>query len=140
MYNTPRTRSVDALRAAKLKQMVGKSNRFKKNKNDLSRLPPPMRCLRQHIKRVNYRCAQLRRAHRPIVDIPPATDHARKYVNGVLAPDWSDGPTLPPTLDAVLRPQSSRETYETLDDDSEEYSSSQSSDNNSDNGSSDDEL
>ena len=61
MYGAPRSRSVDQVRTAKLKEMVGKSTRLKKKRIDLSRLPPPRRCLRQHIKRTHMRAYQDRR-------------------------------------------------------------------------------
>ena len=107
LYNASRTKSVDLLRASKLKQMVGKSKKLSKKKIDISRLPPLKQCLTlsQHIKRVNYRVAQWKRSHWSNVPLPCPTDHGWRRARDSLVPEWSDGPAIPDTLDLLLRPQ-----------------------------------
>ena len=103
MYNTPRTKSIDTVRYMKLKAMVGKSKKLTMKKIDITRLPPPSRCLKQHIKRVNYRSAQLKRSHINVFEMPLATGHAWVQDGEVLVPDWSDGPTIPDSLDELAQ-------------------------------------
>ena len=96
-------KSVDLLCASKLKSMVGPSAKIKKKKIDISRLPPPYRCLKQHIRRVNLRAYRLKRSHRQYVELPPAPDHAWRKVGDDLIPDWCDGPTISESLDKLIR-------------------------------------
>ena len=105
LYNASRTKSVDLLRASKLKQMVGKSKKLSKKKIDISRLPPPKQCLSQHIKRVNCRVAQWKRSHWRNVPLPCPTDQGWRRAGDSLVPEWSDGPAIPDTLDLPLRLQ-----------------------------------
>ena len=103
MYNSPRTKSIDTVRCMKYKAMVGKSKKLSKKKIDVTRLPPPYRCLKQHIRRVNYRTAQLKRSHLNVFEMPPATDHAWLKDGDTLVPDWSDGPTIPHSLQELAQ-------------------------------------
>ena len=63
---------------------------------------PCKQSLYPHIRRVNYRVAQWKRAHTPMVDIPPATSHEWVYSDGYTEPLWSEGPVLPSCLLDIL--------------------------------------
>ena len=96
----------------KYKAMVGKSKKLSKKKIDVTRLPPPYRCLKQHIRRVNYRTAQLKRSHLNVFEMPPATDHAWVKDGDTLVPDWSDGPTIPHSLQELAQMSDSSDSDE----------------------------
>ena len=84
--------------------MKGKSDKLIKSTNiDLSRIPPCLRCLHPHIKRVNYRLAQWKQAHIPFVELPDPTEHGwETSESGILEPEWSDGPILPESLMDII--------------------------------------
>ena len=105
MYVFQRVKSVDKVRLIKLEATVkGKLDKILKSANiDLSRIPLCWRCLIPHIRRVNYRLAQLKQSHLPFVDLSPPTHHGwAKSDDDILEPVWSEGPFLPESfLDIV---------------------------------------
>ena len=119
MYGYPRIKSVDEVRLVMLEKMVkGRTGKMLKSaKVDLSRMPPCLRCLIPHIKRVNFRVAQWKQSHVPFVELPSPVEHGWEKDDDILQPVWSEGPILPDSLlDLVARSGGSEETE---DDDSE---------------------
>ena len=103
MYGYPRLSSVDLVRTAMIKNMVGDGSAIThSSKIDLSRLPPCRRSLLPHITRVNYRGAQWKHSDVNIVDLPTPTEHGWQINQGILEPVWSEGPVLPLRLVDLL--------------------------------------
>ena len=119
IYGHKTLKSVNAARTKMIKKMAGGDTTTLKSvkKVDLARLPPCQRSLSPHIRRVNYRLAQWKRAHLPLDHVPvPDESHGWTTVDGILEPLWSDGPVLPPSLHEFVGPK------DTDDDDSEDDS------------------
>ena len=70
---------------------------------DLSSLPPPRVCLREHIKRVNYQVAIWKRAHitKPVIPLP-TEDNGWTMVGTIIEPKWCVGDILPANLADIL--------------------------------------
>ena len=105
-------------------------------KIDVTRLPSPQTCVKQRIKRVNYRCAQFRRSHVHVFEMPPATDHGWIEVDDSLIPNWCDGPAIPKSLEELMPSNINEESEsdagsEDDDDEDEAFSSNQESDSDS---------
>ena len=102
MYGHTRDKSLNTVRSAMLKKMVGENKVLtNKSKVDLSRLPPCRDSLAPHIGRVNYCLANYKRAHEAIFWRPNPYDPGQgweKTEEGILEPVWSSGPVLPPSL------------------------------------------
>jgi len=73
---TVRVVEINELRCAMLTQKRGGTLQAIDHKKsvDLSTLPPPKTCLREHIKRVNYQVAIWKRAHIQNPEVPSPTD------------------------------------------------------------------
>ena len=121
MYGHTRVTDVDEVRALMMKKLVGEDmNLNAKSKVDLARLPPCKNSLYPHIRRANYRVAQLKRSHIPIFDVPEATRHGwLEGDDGHLEPLWSDGPVLPQSLVDVLVTSDEEEDNEGEEEDEE---------------------
>lgn len=104
LYGYGRVSSVNDVRTAMLKKMVGEGQQINCNsKVDLSRLPPCYNSLVPHILRVNYRLAQWKRSHENMPEIPNPKDHGWSVTaEGRVEPLWSDGPILPDRLIDLL--------------------------------------
>ena len=100
-----RIHGVNELRCAMLTERCGgtlKELDHKKNV-DLSTLPPPKVCLREHIKRVNYQVAIWKRAHIQNPEVPsPVDNNGWVMVGDSIEPKWYEGDTLPPKLADIL--------------------------------------
>ena len=71
---------------------------------DLSSLPSPEVCLREHVKRVNYQVAIWKRGHVQNPAIPSLTDaNGWVMVNGRIEHKWYEGESLPPHLADILQ-------------------------------------
>ena len=107
MYGHAREKSVDSVRSAMLKKMVGENEVLTtKSKVDLSQLHPCRDSLVPHIGRVNYRLANYKRAHEAIFWRPKPYDPGHgweKTEEGILEPVWSNGPVLAPSLVDLLQ-------------------------------------
>ena len=106
-YGHAREKSVNTVRSAMLKKMVGKNEVLtSKSKVDLSRLPPCRDSLVPRIGRVNYRLTNYKRAHKSIFWRLNPYDSGQgweKTEKGVLEPVWSSGLVLPPSLVDLLQ-------------------------------------
>lgn len=104
MYGFPKTKHVNMVRALMLKKMVGENTTIKASSRvDLAKLPPCKFSLAPHIRRTNYRVAQLKQAHIPMPEIPaPTNEHGWVNSGNFIEPVWSEGPMLPPSLQGLL--------------------------------------
>ena len=102
MYGYTREKSVNSVRTAMLKKMVGEDELLTtKSKVDLSRLPPCRDNLVPHIQRVNHHLAIYKRADQAMFSCPKPYSPGQgweKTQEGVLEPVWSCGPILPISL------------------------------------------
>ena len=81
--------------------MVGEKEQITlDSKVDLEKLPPCRDSLIPHAKRVNYRLAHHKRAKNPIFWGPNPQENHGWILNeeGLLEPEWSEGPILPQSL------------------------------------------
>lgn len=102
---------------------AGQSLDSKKNV-DLSSLPPPRVCLKEHIKRVNYQVAIWKRGHIPKPEIPhPADDHGWMMSDGRLEPRWFKGKALPASLADIFEKTTEEETAEDSDSSDDDFDS-----------------
>ncbi|CAM4525089.1 unnamed protein product [Leuciscus chuanchicus] len=120
MYGQVRMTSVDAVRAKRLRKMVGADKVLdSKSKVDLERLPPPKVCLIPHVQRANYRVACYKRAYEAIIESPkpydPGMGWEKTGEEEVLEPVWTIGPVLPPSLVEVLAQRAESEEQAALD-------------------------
>ena len=123
MYVFQRVKSVDKVRLIKLEATVkGKLDKILKSANiDLSRIPLCWRCLIPHIRRVNYRLAQLKQSHLPFVDLSPPTHHGwAKWGDDVLDPVWSERPFLPESFLGIVESYKSSVTEDNDEEESDE--------------------
>lgn len=132
MYRTKsgKVSKVDELRCSMLLEKCGGADKkldAKKN-FDLSSLPPPEVCLREHVKRVNYQVAIWKRGHVPNPEIPsPADDNGWVMVNGTIEPKWYEGESLPPQLADILQRFDNEDDTDSGSDD-EQFSDGESED------------
>ena len=107
MYGHAREKSVNTVRSAMLKKMVGENEVLtSKSEVDLSRLPHCRDSLVPHIGRVNYRLANYKRAHKSIFWCPNPYDPGQgweKTEEGILEPVWVGWTVLPPSLVDLLQ-------------------------------------
>lgn len=90
---------------------------------DLSSLPPPEVCLREHVKRVNYQVAIWKRGHVQNPEIPsPTDDNGWCLANGSIEPRWYEGDSLPPQLADILQDLDESDTDQRESDDDEQSS------------------
>ena len=69
----------------------------------MAKLPPPRRCLREHIKRTNYQVATWKRANITIFDAHEASeDNGWMLVGGKLEPCWCEGDIIPTRIADIL--------------------------------------
>ena len=123
MYGSKRMKDVDEVRAKLIKRRCGQnSDKLDVKKNiDLAKLPPPRRCLREHIKRTNYQVAIWKRANIAIIDAPEASeDNGWVLVDGRLEPCWCDGEIIPTKMADILLENIEENTSDDDDEDSEE--------------------
>ncbi|KAG1653091.1 hypothetical protein GQR58_025810 [Nymphon striatum] len=122
MYGSMRIKDVDEVRAMLIKKKCGQnSDKLDAKKNvDLAKLPPPRRCLREHIKRTNYQVAIWKRANIAICDVPEANEDNNGWmlVNGKLEPCWCEGEILPMRIADILFENMEEDIFE---DDEEDY-------------------
>ncbi|KAG1701680.1 hypothetical protein GQR58_004701 [Nymphon striatum] len=119
MYVSMRIKDVDEVRIKKKCGQISDKLDAKKNV-DLAKLPPPRRCLREHIKRTNYQVAIWKRANIAICDVPEANeeDNGWMLVNGKLEPCWCEGEILPMRIADILFENMKEDIFE---DDEEDY-------------------
>lgn len=109
-----------------------------KRKVDLATLPPPKKCLKEHVKRVNYQVGIWKRAHVPKPEIPqPTDDHGWKKstTHTGLQPQWCVGDVVPPKMANILEKQQDQDSND--EDDNSESESDSSGDVDEDSSSSD---
>ena len=103
-----------------------------KKNYDLSSLPPPEVCLREHVKRVNYQVAIWKRGHVENPGIPsPTDDNGWVMVNGRIEPKWYEGESLPPQLADILQDYNDEDETDSGRD-AEQFSDEDGSDSDSD--------
>ena len=98
MYGRGRFKSVDAARAAILKEKCGgQDGNINLSRNvDLSQLPPCQKALHQHIRRANYQVGIWKAADIPQPRVPqPTGGHGWTTVDGKTQPMWFQGPLIP---------------------------------------------
>ena len=99
---------------------------------DLSSLPSPEVCLREHVKRVNYQAAIWNRGHFQNPEIPsPTDDNGWVMVNGRIEPKWYEGGSLPPQLADILQEYNDQDETDNGSD-AEQFSDDDGSDSDSD--------
>ena len=83
---------------------MGLTKKLDAKKNyDLSSLPPPEVCLREHVKRVNYQVAIWKRGHVQNPEIPsPTDDNGWVMVNWKIEPKWYEGSSGPKDQNTLL--------------------------------------
>ena len=98
MYGRGRFKSVDAARAAILKEKCGgQDGNINLSRNvDLSQLPPCQKALHQHIRRADYQVGIWKAADIPQLRVPqPTGGHGWTTVDGKTQPMWFQGPLIP---------------------------------------------
>ena len=98
MYGRGRFKSVDAARAAILKEKCGgqDGNTNLSRNVDLSQLPPCQKALHQHIRRANYQVGIWKAADIPQPRVPqPTGGHGWTTVDGKTQPMWFQEPLIP---------------------------------------------
>lgn len=123
MYKkTGRISDIDELRYVLLMSKCGgnKGELRMKRKVDLASLPPPKKCLEEHVKRVNYQVGIWKRAHVPSPEIPdPTDDHGwrKSGAQSGLEPQWCIGDVIPPKMADILEKQQEQGSDDDDDDD-----------------------
>ena len=127
--------NVDDLHCSMLMEKCGGADKkidAKKN-FDLSSLPLPEVCLREHVTRVNYQVAIGKRGHVQNPEIPsPTDDNGWVMVNGRIEPKWYEGESLPPKLADILQDYNNEDETDSGSDAgqfSDEHGSNSDSDN-----------
>ena len=101
MYGYSRQDEINTVRHIMLNKLVGGKEQITlDSKADLEKLSPCRDSLISHAKRVNYRLGHHKRAKDPIFWSPNPQENHAWILNeeGLLEPEWSEGPILPQSL------------------------------------------
>ena len=122
MYGHTKVKSVNKARAIMLQKATGGNTQSLRHmkKVDLSRMPPCLRSLQPHIRRVNFRTYEFKHAHLPDPQLPsPDAKYGWNTDDGLLEPLWSDGPVLPDSLQDLVTGPCNTVSDDDLDSDNE---------------------
>jgi hypothetical protein len=93
-----RSNSVDSARHTKINALCHGHKIVPSRNVDMGTIPPCMRSLVQHVKRVNHQVGVWKRALIPSPDVPDPDGNGWTKVDGKLEPHWYDGMMLPERL------------------------------------------